>query len=568
MFNNEMTRRDFHRLITILATARKGGVPAPLLSATAMAAATPLMRLPVATDTIFSPRSPSPQALPIIDAYRPNRAEWHYARSAAFIQQTRKKGVSFVSGTINSTDVPDADISVGISGAPNIAPWMRGNINPHPFINSGSARSRQALADWVQRNLDMGVDGIAFDDPLPLASAESWAGGDFSAATQTMFLQWVLRHHEIQSDYGAMTRADNFRHYLAQTGVNDIAAYRARRNNDPALVAWRNFLLDLDIGLIKSLRSRQYRGIASPMFCGNLNSPKPSEQAERLMPLFDYFVSEINSDEITDVYIAANMLATRGKPLVASSKASSNDTKTLQHSIAASFAVGAIPVIPWDIYVPPHGGKPMSRYYGNPTDFVPIFDFFRRNASFLIEYKYLPQVGIAHSIGQTSMQELRESVRICVRKGVAFRILVCGGELTQRSIRTDDLSGLKGVIDPGGHLSPANTAILKSAAVPLTQTVLDAPVVDIASFPLAKQWCAIPLQSSKGRRAYFLVPSTYGTASIKAGTRLVIQTELPSMHFSPTLITLSGTYRLLGEFEPKRCNIALPAFDQFAIVLI
>ena len=92
------------------------------------------------------------------------------------------------------------------------------------------------------------------------------------------------------------------------------------------------------IAQIAGLRSRTYQRVAHPMFSGNLNTPHPGEQAERLMPMLDYFSCEINSDDILDVYIAAQMLAAHGKPLVASSQATSNNTLVIQRSVAAGFA--------------------------------------------------------------------------------------------------------------------------------------------------------------------------------------------------------------------------------------
>lgn len=229
--------------------------------------------------------------------------------------------------------------------------------------------------------------------------------------------------------------------YLAASGITDLKTYRARRQHDPSLIAWRNFLLELDVTQMASLRARTYRSVPHPLWSGNLNTPHPSEEAERLLPLLDYVTCEINSDRITDVYISANMLAASGKPLVASSRATSNDVHTIRHSIAAGFAVGAIPIIPWDVYVPPHDGKPYTRFYGQASDFAATFDFFKHNAGLLASYRIVPSIGIVFSIGETPMVAFRQMVDECIRWGVAFKVLTCGGEMEQRPVRTNSLAG-------------------------------------------------------------------------------------------------------------------------------
>ena len=558
-------RRAFHRGLSVAALS--GVLPGALAAggAARAAGATPYA-LPSAADTIVSPRSVRPEALGLIDAFHANRAEWHYATSPDFVAQMRAHGIGFVSGTINSTDVPGADVSVGLDGTPNIAPWMKGWGKP--FVTSASPRTQAALAAWVQRNLDAGVDAIVFDDMLPLASAETWAGGDFSPQTQALFAQWLVRHPQVRMASGGglpVRGGAGFRGTLAASGINDVAGYKARRADHPMLIAWRNFLLDLDIAQIAGLRSRTYQRVAHPMFSGNLNTPHPGEQAERLMPMLDYFSCEINSDDILDVYIAAQMLAAHGKPLVASSQATSNNTLVIQRSVAAGFAAGALPLVPWDVYVPPH-----SRYFAQPADFLPIFDFFRRHSELLTQWRYLPVLGVVFSIGQTPMPAFRSAVDLCTRWGVPFRVITCGGEMTDRPIRARDLDGLKGVIDPapGGSLSAANVALVGAAGLPLGRGPGMAGQMSTAFFAdPACQWCAIRRHAPDGRAAWFIVARKYGAPPIAPGTRLTIMTENPQAFMAARLIGPDGVGQIGVQRAAGGVDIVLPTIGTCAVLI-
>lgn len=528
--------------------------------------------LPTPLNTILSPRSPIPRGLGAIEAFGADRVEWHYARSSEFIQKMREKGVTFVSGAINSFADQGADPSLSLSGQPNIAPWMRG-VSSAPFISSTSYRSQEALAAWVQRNIDAGVDAIVYDDPLPLASAEQWAGGDFSSRTLALFNRWLGQHPHLDSDYAGylLKRSDvNFRKYLSDRGVNDIASYKRERSKDVSFIAWRNFLLDADINQLASLRARKFERISHPLFSANLNTPRPSEQAERLMPLLDYFVSEINSEDIRDVFVAANMLASRGKPLVASSRASTANTRVIQQSIAASFAVGAIPLVPWDTYVPPQSGKVQPRYYGRPEDYAPLFHFFKNNAG-LLSRADGASVGVVFSIGRTDVTAFQRCIDECIKWGVPFRIVVCGGELLDRPIRREDIQGLSVVIDPikGGSLSLQNAGLLRNAGVRVgfgyqSITQYRRTFLENAS----ENWCAVSRKRNDGRDVVFIVAKKYRPDPLEAGARLVIKKSRRSIGSTATLLSLEGSKRISVWADGDQLKLALPRIEVFGMIVL
>jgi len=89
-----------------------------------------------------------------------------------------------------------------------------------------------------------------------------------------------------------------------------------------------------------------------------------------LKPHFDFILSEMRASrtDMPNSLRAMGRLAGQfaGTPAVTFV---TDDIWLNQRAIASTYALGMVAVAPWDIYIAPAA----SRFFGNPTDFSPLF---------------------------------------------------------------------------------------------------------------------------------------------------------------------------------------------------
>lgn len=111
-------------------------------------------------------------------------------------------------------------------------------------------------------------------------------------------------------------------------------------------------------------------------FSANVSSNQLS-RSRWIIPSFDFLISEIYGtrssmlQSIRDVAAVAQQL--EGPSAVTFASA---DTWLNQRAIATSYALGLVPLVPWDVFL----GTQQSRYYGDPDDFARLFKFVRKNS--------------------------------------------------------------------------------------------------------------------------------------------------------------------------------------------
>ncbi|NSL53971.1 hypothetical protein [Uliginosibacterium aquaticum] len=361
-------------------------ITASLFACTATAGAEPLdpprhPRAPSADSVIFSTRFERPEALPAIEAFGATRVEWLYAKSAAYVASLKAQGV-LVGSTLNANlAVPPEGLARDFDGQPLVAPWM--NSWGAKWITSASPATREALLTAARKQLAFSPVAIQFDDPrLEVAALEF--GGEYSDAAIQGFARWLAEPgRALPAGLPAEVRSGQFdyRTYLRDTlGFTTPQDAQQKRQRSPLYPAWERFHLENVRGFFQQLRAELApAGIALSL---NLTNPQPDKRTLQLLDLADYVMAEMRP--ITPPNLALTTATVQGRGLGFVPSLTPHDLPEARRAIAMLYALGAPPLVPWDVYMPDRleaNGKrtPQPRYFGTPEEYGDLYRFVREN---------------------------------------------------------------------------------------------------------------------------------------------------------------------------------------------
>ena len=336
---------------------------------------------PPADSVIFSTRFERPEALPVIEAFGATRVEWLYAKTSAYVASLKAKGV-VVGSTLNANQtVPPEGLARGFDGQPLIAPWMTGW--GAKWISTVSPATREAVLTAARKQLAFGPVAIQFDDPrLEVAALEF--GGEYSDAALQGFAKWLADPaRTLPAGLPADVRSGSFdyRSYLRDTlGFTTPLDAQQKRQRSPLFPAWERFHLENVRSFFHALRTElSPAGVALSL---NLTNPQPDKRTLQLLDLADYVMAEMRP--ITPPNLALTTATVQGRGVGFVPSITPHDLPEARRAIAMLYALGAPPIIPWDVYMPDTvdaSGKrtPQPRYFGTPGEYGDLYRFVRDN---------------------------------------------------------------------------------------------------------------------------------------------------------------------------------------------
>jgi hypothetical protein len=270
------------------------------------------------------------------------RLEWCGNIDRDFVATAKAMGLTV--GASLGSDVPDANRSklvgrvTGEDGRLKTHPWMP----PGRWVGcANSPEYREAWLDRAGKFVDAGVDLIQQDDP--------------HMAVRCTSLCYC----------GHCRRA--------------FAAYRRRHGDD---ADYEQFQKDSVVAFHREMHRRldDHAGRHVPFSHNNLIGFR--QALDWTTPAFDFVDAEIDRKHVHPATLHRMVASVGGAmPLVFQFRDTSvaNNRRTM----AALYAVGAIMLQPWDIYLP--GGAP--RYFGEPREYADLSGFIRASARFLDGYE-------------------------------------------------------------------------------------------------------------------------------------------------------------------------------------
>ncbi|NDY93241.1 hypothetical protein G3A44_18770, partial [Ideonella sp. TBM-1] len=427
------------------------------------------------SDVIASPRFARPESLEVLTAYGATRAEWVGLAEEAYARQLRA-AVPFLGGAVNGTQrLPDpAGCARDLDGQVLVPPWMR-TWAGRCWLSTLHPVARQAQRDAVALALARGAESLHYDDPLLQVHPALFQGGDFNPATQDAFRDWVARHPDaaLMQRLGLAGWRGSYREYLAERHqVRDAADYRARWRRLPSTPVWLDFQRWAVDDWFRTLRGLLQRPNGSrralALNLSVLHEPDESNRYFFLSRWADVAMSETHVDDLA--VLRRHAATARALGLGFSPSLRPRDLATNRQAIAMLYALGANPVVPWDVYVGVDGQGQAQRFFGAPADYADLYHFARRLQPVVDGTELAVQVAVAVPVHAYAAAPTQALLQRLMQAQLPFAFVALGGRATHA--------------EPGGPPPVPPVAPAQWAAV---QTVLspgplaDWPAADLAA---------------------------------------------------------------------------------------
>lgn len=458
---------------TALAVADASPVQSPLLKAALSAVPSRKPGSPVESDVVFSIRFKERQGegLRIARAFGATRVEWSYtAGDPRFASDVHRIG-ALVGGAINANVVTadDAGVAEDLDGHVLTAPWMK--AWGAKWVTTTKAETRKALFALVDRYVDAGYDSIQVDDPILQAATVLWSGGDFSDITVAGFAQYLedrvpssellsLGIEDIRSGF-------DLRAYLRDRGVYSAADLLRVKSSLPIMPLWSRYLRETVLEFYADLRRHLDRHPSGRSTALSMNVGPVEPRTEFLFPISyaDYLLTEVPLESMGRMAVRVGVANAHGLGFVASViPGSVAETRT---ALAGYYALGAQPLVPWDVFMGADDSGAKPRYFGRVEHYGDIFHFVRRHAALLDEWVIPPTVGLVVDLDARDRIAATMALAEKLTAGrVPFCVLPIGGD-RPLAWSASRISGLRAIVVAGIPENAAVIAGLSKSEVPV-----------------------------------------------------------------------------------------------------
>lgn len=447
-------------------------------------------------DVLLSSRSKHANSIETIRAFQPNRIVWSYAHDKAFIAACREAGIETFQGTINSipgTTNTEAQV-LDFDGQPVVAPWMVAFNPKSPWYWGCHNRSAflQSCLDRAQTGLDAGIDLIQFDDWLLTVHAGSWSASCYCPECTAGFRDYLrarLSPEQCQQLGIADLATFDYREYLRQHDqVVDAADYRQRRTALPLQAELADFQRVSLRAFFVRLRQQldELRGSRLPLSI-NSSFSRPSQKANCTADLVDFLQGETWHMGLNDLAIAARTAEALGKWQLFVPKPL--DLRVARQGVAASYALGQLMLIPWDMYMGSDATGIRPRYYGTPEQYGDLFTFVRTNRSLFDGFANAPVVGVIVDLDHDDDNALRQACSRLFAAQVPFTFLPVGHSYYDQPLRPEALAPFRYLVTLGDQLAESDRAVLEAAQEEaVTVPVAGMKAEDLAELAPVRVW--------------------------------------------------------------------------------
>ena len=363
-----------------------------------------------------------------MDAFHVTGLVWAYIHDPETIAGIRDSGRFFQGAVTNSlstmrsllgmpSTVDDAGTQafirryacLSLDQTPNEQPWKR--HWPNPFSRcSGCCSNPEFEALYVralQTYIDAGASMIQRDEGIGNAYRPNY-GGCFCDHCVRGFRDY-LRETQSAAQLAALGVVDvaafDYRAHLRQAGAPTGDEF-SRWDGGRLKQLFRTYQHHVSVGFMARTRQAldEQAGGAVAMSCNN-----GVHTFDEIMQQFDWFFGELSRPHATPANLHRTSAAAGGLDrlqIVTMPKKGGHSTyaapdgweRHTRQTIATSYAVGGICMVPWDVYMPntmseDHKRSATPRYFGTPKDYADLFGFIRANAAVLDNYEDAAAIG-------------------------------------------------------------------------------------------------------------------------------------------------------------------------------
>lgn len=345
-------------------------------------------------DVLLSTRGKRKNSIETIRAFGPDRIMWCYSHDAAYITSCRAEGIRTFQSAINSiagTTEPEAQ-ALDLDGKPVVAPWMVAFNPKEPWYWGCNNRPRflEHSVERATKALEAGADWIQFDDWSMIVHAHSWGGACFCDDCMAAFRKYLSTELApgklAELGFGPIDHFD-YRTYLREhCGIPDAAAYKAKRGELATTPLFEHFQRLSVRRFFRDLRERMdtVAGRRVPLSL-NASFYHPAQKSNYTADIVDFLQGETWHMGLVDLAVPAKTAEAIGTWQVFVPKP--RELRTARRAIAASYALGQLMLIPWDMYMGSDATGIRPRYYGTPEQYGDLFAFAKKNGRLLDRYE-------------------------------------------------------------------------------------------------------------------------------------------------------------------------------------
>lgn len=340
-------------------------------------------------------------------AFNATQFVWVHTTNSSLIAEAKQFVSGFQCAGRAEIKIPGA-MCISIDGSPVISP----NFRSFPPFNGYAIGDVNTLAYrdfWVNRFKSQWDAGCTFmhqdNSRFNEKAAFSW-GGCFSPESVIGFSEY-LRNKYNSSQLERLGIADinsfNFRELLVNQGAPSGDALSVwLKQNSPLASDWFNFSRDSTIKFYQDIKlimddyasERAGKSIKVPLSLNILFSHLSETSSVSLYwDVADYIQSELypNSQGLNVLFKSINYSRSHNTlqafvyvpAVVGLANYSDYDFSQDRSDLSAIYALGALPVVPWDVYITPE-----NRYFGKVADYADLYSFVRENNNFFDNYEF------------------------------------------------------------------------------------------------------------------------------------------------------------------------------------
>jgi hypothetical protein len=427
-------------------------------------------QVPKKSDVIFSSRFKRDNAAAVAKAFGATRIEWVYSTDPSFFQSLRSVA-PWIGGTVNSSmPLPqDGGVAKDLDGNPIVAPWMK--FWGAKWTTTTDSRTRSVIEGVARQYLDLGASSIQVDDPL-MQYAAGILGGDFSESSLNGFSKFLSAYpnqNELKRLGIAVGEHFDYKKFLSEKyGINNSVDYKNRYRSLPTTYLWFAYLKGSVVSYFASFRSflNTAHGKTVPLSMNLLlTGPDESNPKFQLANFADYAMVETKIDDLEAVSLQAATYRAIGMgyaPSILPLTKSEN-----RAAIAMLYAMGAQPLVPWDVFINKDPEEKPSRFFGSPQDYADLFRFVARNAVYFDNYEEVAVAGIVVPVDKYKSQQTLALVRRLSKAQVPYALVLLGGIKERHMVDQARLSRFRLLLSPNPLSDFSNDDLLALRDLPV-----------------------------------------------------------------------------------------------------
>ncbi|OGV82408.1 MAG: hypothetical protein A3K19_04070 [Lentisphaerae bacterium RIFOXYB12_FULL_65_16] len=429
----------------------------------------------------FSTRWQRPDALPVMQSFHATDCLWVYGTKKEYAAAIQAAGLRY-QGTLNglqgtdkaTPDKPAAGDPSGrhedLDGNKNMPSWMVTFKPPHYTGCCNHPAFRDLFFTAAKAHVDIGVDMLHVDDAAMNASWVRYGGVCFCEHCRAGFRDYLRKAHtpeELKALGIDAIDSFDYRQHLKDHGVPDAAAYRKQFKTLPLTPDFIAFQIESTRTFYRDFRAKLNEWSPQKYIAISVNDciPMPAADGSHVhSDLVDFYHGEVY-DRTFAASLAGNKTADAlGLQFVSTPvlQGTADGARTL----ALSYALGQLHLVPWDIYMGSDETGSVPRYFGTREEFGALYDLIHEHPELFDTYQSVAEIAVlVNADVETSARVTRFCENLAARQ-IPFHLVVAATKQARIPLRDADLRTVKALVtlSPVETLAPDDRACLDRVA--------------------------------------------------------------------------------------------------------